>query len=267
MPELPEVELSRRALSRWLAKDPIRSTEARPSRIFRGSRLSRFLAIRGRVSEIRRRGKYLLWHLPRGEGLLAHLGMTGKFIVRKQGESAAYSLARFILQSGRVIHYCDPRRFGRLAVAPLAELEGHAPWTELGVDPLADGLTGPQLKAAIGRTRRELKVALMDQSRVAGLGNLHVAEALFRAKLDPRRQPGGLSAKEWARLARGIHAALAFGLEGTFEDEIVYMSDAGYSDNPFFVYDRAGEPCRRCRTPIECFAQGGRTTYYCRRCQ
>ena len=137
---------------------------------------------------------------------------------------------------------------------------------DLGRDPLADGLTGPQLKAAIGPSKRAIKVALLDQHRIAGLGNIHAAEALFRAGIHPARKPSSLQAAEWSRLAKAIHQAIEFALDQEDSDEIEYLEESG-SENPFYVYGRGGEPCKRCGTPIESFVLGGRTTYFCPRDQ
>ncbi len=106
----------------------------------------------------------------------------------------------------------------------------------------------------------------MDQGRVAGLGNIHAAEALFRARLHPARSPKSLTDTEWRTLTRGIHAALAFALDEADEDEIAYVEEPG-TENPFLIYGRAGGPCRRCRTKVRSFTQGGRTTHYCPNCQ
>ena len=119
----------------------------------------------------------------------------------------------------------------------------------------------------MGKTRQPIKVALLDQHRIAGVGNLHAAEALFRARIHPARLPATLSAAEWKALARGIHAAFAFGLRHKSAEEIKYISDGVGGHNPFFVYDREGKPCRRCRTPVQRIPQAGRSSYFCPHCQ
>jgi formamidopyrimidine-DNA glycosylase len=266
MPELPEVEIARRNLSRWFQGRRLVRAEAESTRVFRGAHPRDFAALHGRLESLERRGKYLLFTFEEDKGLLAHLGMTGRFLRRPEGVSVPYSRARFHLEGGEVIHFADARLFGRMepcAASRLGELEAVK---ALGRDPLADGLTPAQLQEAVGRSRQELKVALMDQERLAGLGNIHAAEALFRAGLHPARRPASLGAAEWRRLAEAIHASIAFGIEEQEGEEPVYLEDRG-AENRFLVYGRAGLPCTRCGATVESFSQGGRTTHYCPRCQ
>lgn len=276
MPELPEVEFARRALLRWMDGRRVVGAEADPTRVFRGARppqlLEAFGALRGRLQGLERRGKYLLFTFEGGRGLLGHLGMTGKFVRRPAGHVEPYSRARLHLDSGDVVHFRDPRLFGRLEPVPAAQLHALPVVQALGLDPLVDaagdkGLTAAQLQEALGSSRQELKVALMDQGRLAGLGNIHAAEALFRAALHPARKPAGLTPAEWGRLARAIQATLAFAFRLNGEgDELDYLEEPG-AKNPFKIYGRAGEPCGKCRAPVASFAQGGRTTHFCPRCQ
>jgi formamidopyrimidine-DNA glycosylase len=268
MPELPEVEFARRALLRWFDGHRLVRVEAeKNARTFRGAKVGDFLELSGVLQSATRRGKYLMLAFSDGRGVVAHLGMTGKFVKRKAGEAVPHSRARFVLDSGDVIHFRDPRLFGRIEPAPAAKLASVKSVAALGRDALVDGLTAADLEAALGRSKKELKVALMDQSRLAGLGNIHAAEALFRARLHPRRRPASLSKAEWAALAKAIHAAIAFALQAEGGgDEIEYVEEPG-APNPFLVYGRAGQPCRRCKTLIQTFAQGGRTTYFCPSCQ
>ena len=266
MPELPEVEIARRNLERWLKPRRVVKAEAEKTRIFRGGDRGAFAKLKGRLAWTQRRGKYLLVAFEGGEGFLSHLGMTGKWVRRKAGEEEPYSKARLHLDDRTVIHFRDPRMFGRIEPAPAERLESLPAFAQLGVDPLEDGLPAKALEAAVGRTRQAIKVALMDQRRIAGLGNLHAAEALFRARLHPSRKPSSLSAAEWRALARAIQATIRFALNSEADEEIEYVEEPG-AENPFFVYGRKGEGCRRCKTPIETMTQGGRTTYYCPRCQ
>lgn len=274
MPELPEVEFARRALLRWMDGRRVVAAEADATRVFRGARPEHFAALRGRLQELQRRGKYLLFTFEGGRGLLGHLGMTGKFVRRPGGHAEPYSRARLHLDSGEVVHFRDPRLFGRMEPVPATALRELPAVKALGLDPLLDGAKGPgsalsaaQLQQALGSSRQDLKVALMDQGRLAGLGNIHAAEALFRAGLHPARKPASLSAAEWGKLARAIQATLDFAFRLNGEgDELDYLEEPG-TQNPFRIYGRAGEPCRKCRAPVESFAQGGRTTHFCPRCQ
>jgi formamidopyrimidine-DNA glycosylase len=221
------------------------------------------------LRSLTRRGKYLLFQFEQGGALLAHLGMTGKFVRRPQSHpKEPYSRAHWLLDSGDVVYYRDPRMFGRMEPVASVHAETLPVVQRLGIDPLVDGLDATRLKAALQGTRQAIKVALLDQARIAGLGNLHDAEALFRAHLHPTLPPSALTDADWKRLARSIHQTIAFALRHQEDEEVTYLGDAGeWRNNPFFVYDREGKPCRRCRTPIERIPQAGRSTYFCPHCQ
>ena len=268
MPELPEVEFARRAVSRWFQGRRLVRAVAEPrARTFRDGDVKAFERLQGALTRADRKGKYLLLAFEGGQGLLAHLGMTGKFLRRPAGEAVPYSKARFELDSGEVVHFRDPRLFGFLTPMPEAQLTAAKAVAALGVDPVVDGLTTAQLQAALGRSKQPLKVALMDQSRLAGLGNIHAAEALFRARLHPSRTPASLAPKEWTALRNAIHASRRFGLASAGDaDDIEYVEEPG-TRNPFRVYGRAGSPCVRCGTTVKAFTQGGRTTHFCPSCQ
>jgi formamidopyrimidine-DNA glycosylase len=266
MPELPEVESARCNLARWFDGHRVVKAEADATRIFRGAQRKKFSELTGRVESLERRGKYLLLAFEGGRGLLAHLGMTGKFLRRPEGQVEPYSHARFHLDDGSVIHFTDYRLFGRMEPAPAARLHRLEAIQALGRDPVADGLTAEQLQEALGRSRQDLKVALMDQGRIAGLGNIYVAEALFRAGLHPARKPASLTEEEWERLTQAIHATLNSALEQEQGEEPVYLEE-DRSHNPFLVYGRAGGPCSKCGTKVHSLTQGGRTTHFCPKCQ
>ena len=266
MPELPEVEIARRNLASWFKGRRVAKAEADDTRIFRGARRAKFSELKGRVEALERRGKYLLLTFEGGRGLLAHLGMTGRFVKRPTGHVEPFSRARFHLDSGSVIHFADSRLFGRMEPVPADKLHQLKAIQELGRDPLTDGLTGEQLQEALGRTRQDLKVALMDQGRLAGLGNIHAAEALFRAGLHPARKPATLKPPEWERLAHAIHETIAFGLAEQEGEEPLYLEDSG-AENSFLIYGRAGGPCSKCGAKVVSFPQGGRTTHACPKCQ
>jgi formamidopyrimidine-DNA glycosylase len=267
MPELPEVEIARRNLLRWFdGRCVVRAEADLQARTFRGADPRTFEQIRGRLEDASRRGKYLLLTFERGRGVLAHLGMTGKFVRRPEGQMEPYSRARWHLDDGQVIHYRDQRLFGRIEPVPSRALHELPVVRALGIDPVLDGLTARSLAKVLSTCRLDLKVALMDQSRIAGLGNIHAAEALFRARIHPARKPATLRPEEWRRLARGIRATLRFALESEDSEEIQYAEEPG-AENPFKIYGRAGEPCPVCRTKVRSFTQGGRTTHYCPSCQ
>ena len=267
MPELPEVEFARRSLTRWTEGRSIVRTEADPkARTFRNSKLSDVEALEGKLVSIERKGKYLMLAFANGKGAVAHLGMTGKFLKRPADVTEKWSRARFVLDSGDVIHFQDPRLFGLIEPVPANTLKQNPAVAKLGVDPLVDGLSVAQLRDAIGDSKQALKVALMDQERIAGLGNIHAAEALFRAKLHPSRKPASLTDDEWKRLAKAIIDGITFALDVEDGEEIEYVEEPG-AENPFLVYGHEGEPCPKCKTPIEAYTQGGRTTFVCPSCQ
>ncbi|MCP3062084.1 bifunctional DNA-formamidopyrimidine glycosylase/DNA-(apurinic or apyrimidinic site) lyase [Myxococcus sp. K38C18041901] len=266
MPELPEVEIARRNLVRWFTGRRLVRAEADDTRVFRGADRARFAQLQGRLESLVRRGKYLLFSFEEGRGLLGHLGMTGKFVRRAPTDVVPYSRARFHLDDDQVLHFADARMFGRMEPTPAAGLRSLDVVKALGRDPLADGLTAGQLEQAVASSKQDLKVALMDQARIAGLGNIHAAEALFRAGLHPARKPSTLTPDDWKRLVQAIRESIDFGLEEQQGEEPVYLEDGG-SENPFLVYGRGDGPCSRCGSPVESFTQAGRTTYACPKCQ
>ncbi len=266
MPELPEVEIARRTLERWLGGSEVTGAEAERTRVFRAGGQGTFRRLRGRLTRADRHGKLLLVALESGQGFLSHLGMTGKWVRRPAGEAVPHSRARLLLADGSVVHYRDPRLFGRIEPHPADALRTLPALQALGPDPLLTPLSGRQLRDALGQTRVPIKVALMDQRRLAGLGNIHAAEALWRARLHPARPSRSLQLPEWNRLATAIRKGLAFALSAEDAEEIAYVEEPG-TENPFKVYARAPEPCPRCGTPIRLLRQAGRRTDFCPHCQ
>jgi formamidopyrimidine-DNA glycosylase len=192
--------------------------------------------------------------------------MTGKWIRRRRDEAPpSHVRASLSLEDGHVIDYRDPRLFGRLVRGPAQELKTRSPFAKLGPDPLA-GIDVDRFFETLSRTRRSLKEALMDQRTLAGLGNIQVSEALHRARLHPERLGVSLSREEAERLSRAIADSLRATLQGEDGDEpITYVEEGG--ENIFLVYGREGEPCGECGGSIERIVQGGRSTYFCPRCQ
>jgi len=266
MPELPEVEIARRTLERWLGGSEVTGAQAEKTRVFRSGGRTAFGRLRGRLHRADRHGKVLLVSLEGGQGFLSHLGMTGKWIRRPAGEQVPHSRARLLLADGTVVHYRDPRLFGRIEPHPAGMLRDLPVVRSLGPDPLLTPLSGRQLREAVGPTRAPIKVALMDQSRIAGLGNIHAAEALWRARLHPSRPARSLQPPEWTRLATAIRRGLEFALAAEDGEEIAYVEEPG-TENPFKVYARSGAPCPRCGTPIRLLRQAGRRTDWCPTCQ
>ena len=288
MPELPEVEVAARNLRRWGAGQTIRAvrTDPRAARLFRPGSAKAALALAGaRLREIRRVGKNLLLTFARGRapvGVWSHLGMTGKWLRRAAAEPAPPATrVELDLEGGARLCYVDRRMFGRFRVVRGARFERLPEIAALGPDPLVDGIDVRALADRLARLRTPIKVALLDQTLLAGVGNIQASESLFRAGIDPRRPARSLSAAEVRRLAAGIRRSIDFTL-GSFA---VAGADGGGADigyveerqapNPFLVYGRAGERCPRCKRAgsqggggtIVRIVQAGRATFYCPRCQ
>ncbi|MGI5863099.1 MAG: bifunctional DNA-formamidopyrimidine glycosylase/DNA-(apurinic or apyrimidinic site) lyase [Myxococcales bacterium] len=267
MPELPEVEFAANRLRQWMLGRLVVRAKAEPTRLLRGMPPGRFAqALSGRRLEgVERRGKYLLLFFDQNAGLLAHLGMTGKLVRRPTGTAEPYSHARFELDDGFTVHFRDPRKFGRLSIERADRLYSLPEIAALGPDALLEPPTAESLGRRLSRTARPVKVALMDQSVIAGLGNIHATEALFRAQIDPRLRADRLTEEQRHRLAQAIGETIALGLAANEEEEITYVEEG--APNPFLVYGKAGEACPRCGHRLASMTQGGRTTHFCPHCQ
>jgi formamidopyrimidine-DNA glycosylase len=274
MPELPEVEIAARNLRAWATGR--RLVQLRASRgssyLFRpgtAARLGRALA-GARFAGVARRGKQLLLTLERdgrAEGLLAHLGMTGKWLRREEQEVAPrHSRVRLHLDDGQVLHFVDQRLFGRLRRVPGARFQEVPELAALGPDPLTEGIDPDRLHASLSRSRLPVKVRIMDQAILPGVGNIVASEACFRARVDPRRPARSIGRAEARRLAEGVREVVDETLLREEGPEIRYVEEG--APNPFLVYDRAGERCPRCRKgTLLRRVQAGRSTYLCPRCQ
>jgi formamidopyrimidine-DNA glycosylase len=274
VPELPEVEIAARNLRAWASAATIRVVVIHDARVVEGAGLEAALLQR-RVDAVDRRGKWLRLTLDDGALLFSHLGMTGKWVRRAEAapterfERARVDLARVTGvtsegSEGEVVslRYRDPRLFGRLRWAR----EDLPAWRALGPDPLVDGIDVARLHAALGRTRRTVKEALLDQSVLAGVGNIQATEALWLARLDPRVPANALRRPQVRALAQSIERSIARTLELESGPEITYVEEAG-ATNPFTIYGNGGHPCPRCRTPLDRYVVGGRATVSCARCQ
>ncbi len=267
MPELPEVEFAARQLRGWAQGRRLTAVHDAKTRVTRGTKKGGLEGLIGRrLLSVERIGKWMLLGFDRGGGLVSHLGMTGKWLHREKGEaSASHVRASLEFEGGVTLDYRDPRMFGRLEAAQLDELRKLPTLAAMGPDPLG-GVDARVLGEKLARTRRSIKEALMDQTTLAGLGNIQVSESLHRARINPERGANLLSREEVARLAKGIAASLQFTLEQQQgEDPIEYVEEGG--DNFFLVYGHAGEPCPDCGTEIERIVQGGRSTFFCPHCQ
>jgi formamidopyrimidine-DNA glycosylase len=234
-----------------------------------------------RIERLWRRAKYLLAELEGGETLVIHLGMSGRLTLEnaKHAESrvnpaslAAHDHVLIVLEGGRRLLFNDPRRFGLMTLAPTAELEAHALFRKLGIEPLDGALSGEALRARLAKRRTSLKAALIDQSVIAGIGNIYASEALHRAGLSPRRLAHTLKADRAERLAGAVCDVLAEAVDAggsTLRDYVRSDGSPGYFQHRFAVYDRAGErwPRALCRGTIRRIVQSNRSTFYCPACQ
>lgn len=277
MPELPEVETVRRGLEVRLLGQRFRSVETR-RRDLRWPlppNFSGLLAGR-RVQALRRRGKYLLVDLaaaPADNGLvlLVHLGMSGRIVIGDgDDEMPQHEHVVFELEDGTRIRFRDHRRFGAMDLfSPRAEA-GHWLLAGLGPEPLDPGFTAAALRARLAGRRSPLKAVLLDQKIIAGLGNIYVSEALFRAGLSPLRQAGSVGPVRAARLSRSIREVLEEAIAAggsSLRDYVDASGELGYFQARFRVYDRAGLPCPGCGGAVRRIVQSGRSTFYCPACQ
>ncbi len=263
MPELPEVETFVRGLLPTVGQT-----------IVSADVLDAKLAVSGedlageRIADIRRRGKYIGIELEDGRTLVIHLRMSGRLRLGCRECETKYARMILRLDDGTSIYFVDPRRLGT------AELTEGAPELSLGVEPLAPAFTPAVLSKLASESRAPIKQLLLDQKKVAGIGNIYAAEALWRAKLDPRRRANNLSRAEIGRLHKAIVSVLREAVEGLGTTLGTSVSDyhpttdaAGSFQNHLAVYGREGEPCGRCGGDIERVIQAGRSTCFCPACQ
>ena len=291
MPELPEVETVRRGLAPVMLGARIDKVVLRRADIrfpFPAS-FERRLTGR-RIVDMSRRAKYLLFGLDSDETLIAHLGMSGSFRIEKTAVSTPGSFLHerskdpkhdhvvMVLDNGYVVTYNDPRRFGFMDLAASGALADHPRLSGLGAEPLAPEFDAPFLAKLFAGARTSLKAGLLDQKRIAGLGNIYVCEALFRARLAPSRPASiladgrGAPTRAAAAIAEAIRNVLEEAIEAggsTLRDHRQTNGEFGYFQHVFKVYDREGLRCvrERCRGIIARTVHSGRSTFYCGSCQ
>ena len=286
MPELPEVETVRRGL------EPVLS----------GTRLTRVRANRpdlrfplpdgfvqrltgARILRLDRRAKYILAPLDRGDTLVMHLGMTGRFeIASPAGSIRPGDFARevtpddkhahviFETEAGATVTYYDPRRFGFMDLIPTDRVDRHPWFATMGPEPLGDGFDAQTLEKAFAGRKQGPKTLLLDQKTVAGLGNIYVCEALHRSRISPFKPSGGIARKRLAPLAAAIKDVLIEAVEAggsSLKDFAAADGALGYFQHRFRVYDREGEPCPTpgCAGVVARQVQAGRSTFFCPVCQ
>jgi len=273
VPELPEVETVRASLEPAVVGRRFQRVEIHDLRLTRPDDPLLVAAelVGERVAALERRGKYLLFRFESGRGLLVHLRMTGSFR-HAPGDGLPddpYRRAVVRLDDGSDLAYRDVRRFGTWQLLEADEVEPflHA---RLGEEPFDPAFTARALAARLERRRAPVKAALLDQRTLAGMGNIYADEALWRARIHPLRPAGDLRPDEIRRLHRAVRFALEAGLArqgASIRDYVTPDGGAGAMQEEFKVYDRQGEPCKRCKTPIEKARVAGRGTWYCPHCQ
>ena len=270
MPELPEVETIRRYLSDVLPGQTIRAVRHLDARMVKHSaRPATWMAsaLAGeRFTAIDRQGKFLLLRLKAPASLVIHLGMSGRLVMEHQ-DAPWRPHTHLVLETGvGELRLSDPRRFGRIA---WVEARGDG-LPGLGMEPLSTVFSAQRLQHALSGRKVALKTALLNQSIVAGLGNIYADEALFRAGLHPQQPAGTLSDTEARRLVRAVREVLATSIEhrGTsFSDYVDALGHPGDNQGYLAVYGREGKPCPKCRRMIERKVLQGRSSHYCPRCQ
>ncbi|MFZ4984969.1 MAG: bifunctional DNA-formamidopyrimidine glycosylase/DNA-(apurinic or apyrimidinic site) lyase [Blastocatellia bacterium] len=275
MPELPEVEMVVRHLRRLLEGRRIERARLLRARLAPDLTPRQFAArLRGaEIAEVGRRGKHILVQVGGGWTWVIHLRMSGRFLLaEKEMELPPFTHATFELDNGWHLLFTDQRHFGLMMVVRTAELEGVEALRRLGPEPFDDGFSVEYLSARCERSRQPIKLLLLDQSKVVGLGNIYAAEALHRAGIDPRLEARQLSPRRLTRLHAEIREVLREAIEAgstlnTDPREVYGRYGSGAFEENWRVYDREGDPCPGCGEAVQRFTQGGRSTYYCAVCQ
>ena len=287
MPELPEVETVRRGLAAAMEGERFAKVEVRRGDL-RWSLPKNFAErLRGKTVEgLGRRAKYLLADLSSGDVLLMHLGMSGSFRVgndsapgkyyHERSKSTAHDHVVFHMSNGATVTFNDPRRFGSMKLVSRAKIENEPLLRALGPEPLGNKFDAAMLGKACAGKKTSLKAALSDQRVVAGLGNIYVCEALFRARLSPKRRASTIADRHGKpneraeKLVDAIQAVLKDAIEAggsSLRDHRRADGSLGDFQHKFRVYDRKGEPCPYCKGKIKRIVQVGRSTFYCPSCQ
>lgn len=271
MPELPEVETTVRGLEKILSGRRLVRVEARRPDLRRAMPVDLGQRLTGaRVTGLGRRAKFGLIKTDRGDTLVFHLGMSGRWRI-DPADIGTHDHLLIETDEGRVVALNDPRRFGSLDLLPTDELGAWPPFALLGLEPLGEGLTGEWLRGNFAGRKAAIKLMLLDQRIVAGLGNIYVCEALFRAGINPKPAAGRIGKDKLDRLAEAIPQVLREAIAAggsTLRDFAQPDGALGYFAKRFHVYGREGQACHAvCGATVRRFVQGGRSTFYCPMCQ
>ena len=277
MPELPEVETVKRGLTpvmEGFVFDRVQLNRPDLRFPFGDDFIDR---IQGQtLNTLTRRAKFLQAELSSGERLFMHLGMSGRFtidanptadFVHAHNTNPKHDHVIFEMSSGARVTFNDPRRFGFMEL-----VAANAPYRldDLGPEPMGNGFNAPDLRKRLKGKKSKIKAALLDQRVVAGLGNIYVCEALYRAGISPRRAAGRLTVAETEKLTGHIKDTISEAIEAggsSLKDFANTQGDLGYFQHSFAVYGREGGPCHTCKAPIKRIVQSGRSSFYCAKCQ
>jgi formamidopyrimidine-DNA glycosylase len=270
MPELPEVETTRRGLVPHVVGRRIRGVVVRNPNLRWPVPRELPRKLRGEeVLAIRRRGKYLLFDCRHGH-LLVHLGMSGRIaIVAAHAPARTHDHVDLQLDNGMALRFTDPRRFGAMLWLEMPA-EDHALLRHLGLEPFESDFTGAALRRLARGRRVAVKQFLMNGRLVTGVGNIYASEALFEARVHPARSAGAITEKRWEQIAAAVRGTLERALAAggtTLRDFSSAEGKPGYFQHEFAVYGREGKPCRRCGAGIRASRQGQRSTFFCPKCQ
>jgi len=270
MPELPEVETTVRGLAQFLEGERIERVILNRPDLRRPFPEDLVQVMTGaRVESLSRRAKYGLLHLDRGQSVIFHLGMSGRWRIDPEDDNVHDHM--LVETAKNRFALCDPRRFGSVDMVETAKLDLWPQFSALGPEPLGAGLTVERLKRSLEGKKQAIKLCLLDQRIVAGLGNIYVCEALWRARIRPLKAGGKVTKPQLQRLVPAIRDVLTESIRdggSSLRDYAQPDGELGYFATRFDVYDRTGEACRRDDGgTIRRIAQGGRSTWYCPVCQ
>ena len=275
MPELPEVETIRRGLSKAMTGQLINEVIVRRTDLRRPLPDGFVETVRGKkILTIDRRAKYLLMRLENDVVVLIHLGMSGRMVIElgtdPQIPNRKHEHIVFVLENNNIIRFSDPRRFGLIEISHAKDLSSHQLLKDIGPEPLSTEFNSLMLANRLQGRKTPIKSVLLDQSVVAGLGNIYVCEGLFIAGLSPMRSANTITLKQASILVKKTKELLLDAIKSggsTLKDHVSATGEMGYFQHKFKVYGRAGHPCPICEEPIRRIIQAGRSTFFCSDCQ
>lgn len=273
MPELPEVEIVTKRLRELIVGKTIIKAQLIRAGLSPENSPRQFAAVLNgaRIEDVTRRGKHILARLSNGRTLVVHMRMTGRFLyLDREAENTPHTHAILWLDDGRKLLFDDQRHFGLMMVARTSELDHVKYLSKLAPEPFSPEFSPEYLRDTLKRSSQQIKLALLDQTKVVGLGNIYASEALHRAKINPRLPAKNLSEPRIVLLRKEILAVLgeAIANDRRFDAETGDLdSSYGRYDQVARIYEREGSPCPVCGAPIRRITQGSRSTYYCPRCQ